>query len=101
MRRRIGPGVHHLAGRGLNVSQQGRQFGALGIDLVDDDQAVQLLLSRVFHHAPRHRLSARCGAEDDGRCLHHHRCGQALGDEVGRAECAPLIFRVNIPDSIG
>ena len=45
----------------------------------------ELPLPGVLHHAPRHGLYARGGADDDGRGLHRLQRRQALAYEVGQA----------------
>ncbi|GAO26586.1 hypothetical protein ALISP_6406 [Alicycliphilus sp. B1] len=70
------------AERGLYVNQQGGELDALGVDLVDDDQAVLPALGGVVHHAPRHGLDAGGGVDDDGAGFHRLQRRQALADEV-------------------
>ncbi len=91
--------IHHLAAarigqvqrqaflaEGLaDLSQHRLQVHALRIDLVDDDDAVDLSLGGVFHHAQRHRLDAGHGVDDDGRRFHRLQRRQRLADEIGGA----------------
>ena len=91
--------VHHLRGAGVgqvqrqafaaeagpDVRQQRGQVGPLGVDLVDDDQAVLLALGGVLHHAARHGLDAGGGVDDDGAGFHRLQRRQALADEVRQA----------------
>ena len=43
---------------GLDLRQQPGRSTPCGVDLVDDDHAVELARGRVLHHAHRHRLDA-------------------------------------------
>ena len=75
-----------LAERGLDVDQQIGQVGAGGIDLVDDDQAVEMALCSVAHHAHGHGVDAvdlPSGRVDHhGGGLHRFERRQRLADEI-------------------
>ena len=79
-------GRHSRAERGLDLRPAApARFTPGGIDLVDDDQAVELARGGVLHHAHRHRLDTGAGVDHDGRGVHRFQRRQRLADEVRRA----------------
>ena len=91
--------VHHLAGAGvgqvqrqaflaeglLDLLQQARQVGFGGIDLVDDDDAVQIALRSILHQAHGHGFDALGGIDDDGSGFHSLKRRQDLAGKIGQA----------------
>ncbi len=70
--------------RGLDRGQQAGQVSG-GVDLVDDEQAVELARGGVLHHAHCHRLDTGAGVDHDGGGVHRFQRRQRLADEVRRA----------------
>ena len=65
--------------------QQGGQVHALGVDLVDDDDAAQIARLGPLHHAHAHHLDAGGGVDHHRRRVHRFERRHRLADEIGVA----------------
>ena len=81
----------------LDFLQQRRQVHVVGVDAVDDHQAVEAALRRPLHEAPGHHLDAVLGVDHDGRGLDRGERRQRMAEEVRvarRVEQVDTVLRV-------
>ena len=82
-------GRHSLPKACWMRSSSASQVDVVGVDLVDDDQAVEAALRRPLHEARRHHLDAVLRVDHDRRGLDRGQRGQRMAEEVrvaGRVE---------------
>jgi hypothetical protein len=71
-----------LAERRLDLVEQPGKVDILGVDLVDDDQAVEPALARPLHEAAGHHLDAVLRVDHDRRGLDRSERGQRVAEKV-------------------
>jgi hypothetical protein len=69
----------------LDALEQVLEVDVVGVDLVDDDQAVQAAPGGPLHEAAGHHLDAVLRVDDDGRRFHRGERRQRVAEEIGIA----------------
>ena len=69
----------------LDALEQILQIDVVGVDLVDDDQAVEAALRRPLQEAPGHHLDAVLRVDHDRRGLDRGERRQRVAEEIGVA----------------